>query len=75
MLSWWVNIRNSNIAIKDFNQNSGIVALAPDNKKKGDKIISSRKPKGKSIMANAFRLAANTIAHRKDGVLKKHRAA
>lgn len=45
--------------------------LAPNNKKTGDKIISSRTPKGKSIMANAFRLAANTIAQRKDGVLKK----
>ncbi len=33
--------------------------------------MSSRTPKGKSIMANAFRLAANTIAQRKDGVLKK----
>lgn len=45
--------------------------LAPNNKKTGDKIMSSRTPKGKSIMANAFRLAANTIAQRKDGVLKK----
>ncbi len=33
--------------------------------------MSSRTPKGKSIMANAFRLAANTIAQRKSGVLKK----
>lgn len=45
--------------------------LAPNNKKTGNKIISSRTPKGKSIMANAFRIAANTIAQRKDGVLKK----
>lgn len=45
--------------------------LAPNNKKTGDKIISSRTPKGKNIMANAFRIAANTIAQRKDGVLKK----
>lgn len=45
--------------------------LAPNNKKTGDKVISSRTPKGKSIMANAFRIAANTIAQRKDGVLKK----
>lgn len=45
--------------------------LAPNNKITGSKIISSRTPKGKSIMANAFRLAANTIAQRKDGVLKK----
>jgi transposase len=45
--------------------------LVPNNKKTGDKIISSRTPKGKSIMANAFRIAANTIAQRKDGVLKK----
>lgn len=45
--------------------------LAPNIKITGDKVISSRTPKGKSIMANAFRIAANTIAQRKDGVLKK----
>lgn len=45
--------------------------LAPNNKKTGDKVISSKTPKGKNIMANAFRIAANTIAQRKDGVLKK----
>lgn len=45
--------------------------LAPNNKITGGKVISARTPKGKSIMANAFRLAANTIAQRKDGVLKK----
>ena len=41
--------------------------LAPNNKKTGDKVFSSRTPKGKSIMAKAFRVAANTIAQRKDG--------
>jgi hypothetical protein len=45
--------------------------LAPNNKKTGDKTMSSRTPKGKTIMANAFRLAANTIAQRRSGVLKK----
>ena len=45
--------------------------LSPNNKITGGKVISSRTPKGKSILANAFRLAANTIAQRKDGVLKK----
>src|SRR6185437_14220606 len=45
--------------------------LAPNNKKTGDKTMSSRTPKGKSIMANGFRLAANTIAQRRSGVLKK----
>jgi len=45
--------------------------LSPNNKITGGKIISSRTPKGKNILANAFRLAANTIAQRKDGVLKK----
>jgi transposase len=45
--------------------------LAPNNKITGGKIISSRTPKGKNIMAGAFRLAANTISQRKDGVLKK----
>ncbi len=44
--------------------------LAPNNKITGDKIMSSRTPKGKSIMANAFRLAANTISQTKKGVLK-----
>lgn len=44
--------------------------LAPNNKKTGDKIFSTRTPKGKSIMANAFRLAANTISQRRNGVLK-----
>lgn len=44
--------------------------LAPNNKKTGDKTFSTRTPKGKSIMANAFRLAANTISQRKRGVLK-----
>ena len=45
--------------------------LAPNNKKTGDKVFSSRTPKGKSNMANAFRVAANTVAQRKEGVLKK----
>lgn len=45
--------------------------LAPNNKITGNKIISSRTPKGKNIMAGAFRLAANTIAQRNNGVLKK----
>ena len=45
--------------------------LAPNNKITGGKVISSRTPKGKNILSNAFRLAANTIAQRKDGVLKK----
>ena len=31
----------------------------------------SSTPKGKNILSNAFRLAANTIAQRKGGVLKK----
>lgn len=44
--------------------------LAPNNKKTGDKTFSTRTPKGKSIMANAFRLAANTISQRRRGVLK-----
>ncbi len=45
--------------------------LSPNNKITGGKIFSSRTPKGKNILSNAFRLAANTIAQRKDGVLKK----
>lgn len=44
--------------------------LAPNNKKTGDKTFSTRTPKGKNIMANAFRLAANTISQRRRGVLK-----
>ena len=45
--------------------------LSPNNKVTGGKVFSSRTPKGKNILSNAFRLAANTIAQRKDGVLKK----
>lgn len=45
--------------------------LAPNNKITGGKVISSRTPKGKNIMSGAFRLAANTISQRKEGVLKK----
>ena len=45
--------------------------LSPNNKITGGKVISRRTPKGKNILSNAFRLAANTIAQRKDGVLKK----
>jgi transposase len=45
--------------------------LSPNNKITGGKVFSSRTPKGKNILSNAFRLAANTIAQRKDGVLKK----
>ena len=44
--------------------------LSPNNKITGGKVFSSRTPKGKNILSNAFRLAANTIAQRKDGVLK-----
>ncbi len=41
--------------------------LAPDNKKTGGKIISSRTPRGKNKIALALRQAANTI-----GNMKKH---
>lgn len=45
--------------------------LSPNNKITGGKVFSSHTPKGKNILSNAFRLAANTIAQRKEGVLKK----
>ena len=45
--------------------------LSPNNKITGGKVISRRMPKGKNILSNAFRLAANTIAQRKEGVLIK----
>lgn len=45
--------------------------LAPNNKITGGKVISSKTLKGKNIMAGAFRLAANTIAQKKEGTLKK----
>ena len=45
--------------------------LSPNNKITGGKVFSSRTPKGKNILSNAFRLAANTISQRKDGVLKR----
>lgn len=45
--------------------------LAPNNKMSGSKIISSRTPVGKNALANALRNAANTIAQRKEGSMKK----
>ena len=43
--------------------------LAPNNKISGGKLISSRTPKGKNILALAFRNAANTIERQKKGQL------
>ena len=43
--------------------------LAPDNRISGGKIISSRTPKGKNILAIALRNAANTIDNKKEGHL------
>lgn len=40
--------------------------LAPNNKKTGGKIISSRTPKGKNQIALALRQAANSIGNQKD---------
>ncbi len=40
--------------------------LAPNNKKTGGKVISSRTPKGKSKIALALRQAANSIGNMKD---------
>ena len=45
--------------------------LSPNNKITGGKVFSSCTPKGKNILSNAFRLAANKIAQRKDGALIK----
>jgi hypothetical protein len=46
--------------------------LSPNNIITGGKVFSSRTPKEKNILSNAFCLAANTIAQRKDGALKKN---
>lgn len=43
--------------------------LAPNNKISGGKLISSRTPKGKNLLALAFRNAANTIERQKQGQL------
>lgn len=45
--------------------------LAPDNRISGSKIISSRTPHGKNVLAHALRNAANTIGQRKEGSMKK----
>ena len=44
--------------------------LAPNNKISGGKILSNRTPKSKNNLAIAFRNAANTIAQKKEGMLK-----
>ena len=44
--------------------------LAPNNKISGGKIISSRTPKGKNVLAIALRNAANSIGTMKKGALK-----
>ncbi|MEJ7610625.1 MAG: IS110 family transposase [Ferruginibacter sp.] len=44
--------------------------LCPNNKTSGGKILSSRTPRSKNLLAHAFRNAANTIAQRKEGSLK-----
>jgi transposase len=43
--------------------------LTPNNKVSGNKVISSKTPKGKSILARAFRDAANVIGNQKNGHL------
>ena len=43
--------------------------LAPNNKLTGGKIISSRTPKGKNLLALALRQAANAIGNQKEGAL------
>ena len=45
--------------------------LAPDNRISGSKVISSRTPSGRNVLANALRNAANTVGQRKDGSMKK----
>lgn len=45
--------------------------LAPDNKISGSRIISSRTPHSKNVLAHALRNAANTISKRKEGSMKK----
>lgn len=46
--------------------------LAPDNRISGGKIISSRTPRGKNVLAIALRNAANTIGLMKKGTALKH---
>lgn len=43
--------------------------LAPNNKVSGNKLISSRTPKGRNALSLALRNAANTIDNKKEGVL------
>lgn len=44
--------------------------VAPNHKITGGKVINHRTPKSKNLLALALRNAANTIAQRKEGVLK-----
>jgi len=50
---------------------SSWLRLAPNNKISGGKTLSSRTPKGKNHLAQAFRNAANSIGLMKSGALKK----
>lgn len=51
------------VSVKHF---TSWLRLAPNNKKTGGKIISSRTPKGKSKIALALRQAANSVGNMKD---------
>jgi transposase len=54
---------------KTYKQFVKWLRLAPNNKISGSKLISSRSPKGKNVLALALRNAANTIERKKRGQL------
>lgn len=44
--------------------------ITPNNRISGGKVMSSKTPKNRNVLGIAFRNAANTIAQRKNGILK-----
>jgi transposase len=60
------NLGNDIKKFKTAKQFASWLRLVPNNKVSGGRIISSRTPKGKNVVATALRQAANSIGNQKD---------
>lgn len=69
VLTFISEVGNDIDKFKTSKQFTSWLRLAPNNKITGNKVVSSRTPKGKNRLAIAFRDAANTVERLKKGTL------
>jgi transposase len=69
VLTFMSEIGSDIYKFKSAKQFTSWLRLAPNNKISGNKIISSRTPKGRNNFALALRNAANTVSNKKEGVM------